>query len=329
MRVNIPNPCSENWAEMSTTQRGAFCQKCAVDVIDFSKKNAQEVKETLKANIGKHMCGRFSTTQLTDLSHAYQVWENQSARTFQSKFLWACMIAFGLTLFTGCENSIAQDHAINSFNSHQINLAIDDSTKTDSTITTSYIDRTINGQVEYTDFVKGDIDISEPELEIKILGEFVSENDEIDEVIEPMVCDTITEDSTVKTPPSPLVIQPDKVRHVMGKIAPPPRFNDYLADTVKVETIPESIETATINALVYPNPTTGVAKLKVNVTEAEYYTIELYSFQGEKINTIFTGVIENNQRTFEIDLSNYPSGTYLVKITSNYVAHVLKIIKVN
>ena len=109
MRVNIPKPCNENWGEMSPAQRGAFCQTCAIDVIDFSNKNPEEVKETLKANIGKHICGRFKKSQLSDLSRTYQIWENQSTKTFQSKFLWACMIAFGLTLFTGCENSNAQE----------------------------------------------------------------------------------------------------------------------------------------------------------------------------------------------------------------------------
>ncbi|MFT5823641.1 MAG: hypothetical protein ACI8ZM_004903, partial [Crocinitomix sp.] len=324
MRVNIPSPCSENWNEMSTTQRGAFCQKCAVDVIDFSKKNAQEVKETLKANIGKHMCGRFTTTQLAGLSHAYQVWENQSTRTFQSKFLLACVMAFGLTLFTGCENSIAQSDSFKSFNPNQITLAIEDSTKTDSTQMTQNIDTTINGYIDYTDFVKGDI---EAVPEIMMLGEFVSEIDTIDEIdeIDENVCTSTTEDSTKNASGNAPVIQPEKFRYTMGKIAPPPRFNDYLEDTVKVETILERIKTAGISAMVYPNPTTDIARLKVNVTEAEYYAIELYNFQGKKISTVFAGVIENNKRTFEIDLSNYPSGTYIIKITSNYVAHALKL----
>ncbi len=321
MKVNIPDPCNENWAEMSPTQRGAFCQKCAVDVIDFSNKNAQEIKETLKANIGKHMCGRFTNTQLADLSHSYQVWENQSTRTFQSKFLWACMLAFGMTLFTGCENSIAQNENINI---DQISLAIEDSTKTDSIISTTTTIPDITGE---DDFIQGDIDISEPEPdpEIMWLGEPVIEFEDLEDVELP-ICNTTTQDSAVSNLPG---IPPNKNHFIIGKIAPPPRFNDFLADTVKIETIPKSIEAETIKAMVYPNPTTGISKLNVKINVPEYYTIDLYNFQGDKISTIFSGNLDQSTQTFDLDLSHYSSGIYLVKITSNYVAHALKINKVN
>lgn len=322
MRVDIPNPCNENWTEMTPTQRGAFCQKCAVDVIDFSNKNAQEVKETLKANIGKHMCGRFTNTQLSDLSHSYQVWENQSTRTFQSKFLWACMLAFGMTLFTGCENSIAQNENINSNSINQINLAIDDSTKIDTIIST--ID-TIPSAINNNDFIQGDVDISYPEPEEMWLGEPVIDFQDIDE-IEESTCNTTTEDSLVNILPA---VQPNKNHFIMGKMAPPPRFTDFLEDTVKIETIPKSITTEAVNAMVYPNPTTGISKLNVKVNDPEYYTIELYNFQGDHISTIFSGNLKQSTQTFDLDLSNYSSGIYLVKITSNYIAHALKLNKVN
>jgi hypothetical protein len=36
MGISINEPCHEDWATMTETQKGAFCQKCALEVIDFT-----------------------------------------------------------------------------------------------------------------------------------------------------------------------------------------------------------------------------------------------------------------------------------------------------
>jgi hypothetical protein len=323
MRVNIPKPCTENWGEMSPTQRGAFCQTCAVDVIDFSNKNPEEVKATLKANIGKHMCGRFKKSQLSDLSRTYQIWENQSTKTFQSKFLWACMIAFGLTLFTGCENSNAQELMLNALNESQATLVNTDSLQANSDTTLTDTTSIQKNNVEPSAIIKGDFDDSEPE--IMWLGEPAIEFDDFDET-ELTQCEQTVEDTTQITIPDKV---PAPVEYIKGKFAAPPRFSDYLADTVKIETLPPAIETETIQAMAFPNPSTGLSTLKVNTSEPDHYAIELYNLEGSKISTIYAGKIGRSEQFFELDLSNYPSGIYLVKITSDYVAHALKINKVN
>jgi len=89
MRISINKPCHENWAEMTPTQQGAFCQKCAVDVVDFSEKSPQQVKEILLAKRNDHICGRFSKNQLVGLNEVYENWTDQSVPVFRSKFLWA------------------------------------------------------------------------------------------------------------------------------------------------------------------------------------------------------------------------------------------------
>lgn len=323
MRVNIPKPCNENWGEMSPAQRGAFCQTCAIDVIDFSNKNPEEVKETLKANIGKHICGRFKKSQLSYLSRTYQIWENQSTKTFQSKFLWACMIAFGLTLFTGCENSNAQELMLNALNENQTTLVIKASLQTNSD--TTLIDSTSiqANNIEPSAFVKGDIDYNEPE--IMWLEEPAIEFDDFDD-IEGTNCQIPTEDTTHNAIPDQIL---DPIEYIKGKFEAPPRFNDYLADTVKIETLPPAIETKTIQALAYPNPSTDFSTLKVSTNEPGYYAIELFNLEGKKLNTIYAGRIGHDAQNFDIDLSSYPTGIYLIKITSDDVAHALKINKVN
>lgn len=62
IRVEIPEPCSENWNEMTPTERGAFCHKCNKDVFDFSFMTDSEIIQTLSNN--KNTCGRFREDQL-------------------------------------------------------------------------------------------------------------------------------------------------------------------------------------------------------------------------------------------------------------------------
>ena len=43
LQLSIPEPCHENWQEMTPTQQGRFCKACAKEVIDFSMMTDTEV----------------------------------------------------------------------------------------------------------------------------------------------------------------------------------------------------------------------------------------------------------------------------------------------
>lgn len=62
IRISIPKPCHEQWDDMTATDRGAFCQSCQTEVIDFSTMTDREVVEYLSKN--KTGCGRFRNDQL-------------------------------------------------------------------------------------------------------------------------------------------------------------------------------------------------------------------------------------------------------------------------
>jgi len=63
LHINIPEPCHENWAEMTPTQCGAFCKACQKEVIDFTTKSEAEIVEILSTANGK-VCGRIATDKL-------------------------------------------------------------------------------------------------------------------------------------------------------------------------------------------------------------------------------------------------------------------------
>lgn len=63
-KLKIPEPCHENWNEMTPIQSDCrHCAACDRQIVDFSKKTDAEVLRYLQQNSGK-ICGRFSALQL-------------------------------------------------------------------------------------------------------------------------------------------------------------------------------------------------------------------------------------------------------------------------
>jgi hypothetical protein len=140
------------------------------------------------------MCGRFVTSQLADFNSDYHIWHNQTNPTFQSKFLYALVLAFGLSLFS-CSPSNDQ-HVVREI--QEITSIIDTITKVDTTQNTlsSSVDSTKisdqqnqtcppttieyfeMGELEYTpevehEMTKGEITIQNTsEFNDSIMGEF-------------------------------------------------------------------------------------------------------------------------------------------------------------
>ena len=102
-KVILPKPCSENWNEMTPTEKGAYCQKCQLEVMDFTQKSNDQIREILIANQGKRTCGHISKTQLDSINIDYSFWEKPTILSIRSRLLYACVMVFGMTLFTGCE----------------------------------------------------------------------------------------------------------------------------------------------------------------------------------------------------------------------------------
>ena len=62
LKITIPEPCSEDWNQMTPTQKGAFCKSCAKEVVDFTSTSKSELARKIKH--GQNLCGRFKASQL-------------------------------------------------------------------------------------------------------------------------------------------------------------------------------------------------------------------------------------------------------------------------
>jgi hypothetical protein len=62
-RISLPEPCHENWQEMTPTEKGRFCASCQKEVIDFTQLNDAKIVAFLKQG-QQGFCGRFRETQL-------------------------------------------------------------------------------------------------------------------------------------------------------------------------------------------------------------------------------------------------------------------------
>ena len=66
-KISIPEPCHENWGQMSPEKQGRHCGVCDKVVVDFSKKSTPEIIDYLESTPGK-TCGRFRKGQLSESS---------------------------------------------------------------------------------------------------------------------------------------------------------------------------------------------------------------------------------------------------------------------
>ncbi|MGB1039778.1 MAG: hypothetical protein ACPGVD_02810 [Flavobacteriales bacterium] len=64
MKLSIPEPCHENWNEMSPTDKGRFCGSCQKEVTDFTQMTKVEIKEFFIRKASESTCGRFENRQI-------------------------------------------------------------------------------------------------------------------------------------------------------------------------------------------------------------------------------------------------------------------------
>ena len=99
--ISIPKPCHEDWNKMTPDAKGAFCGSCQKSVYDFSDKSDEEIIAVFEKEEKGKVCGRFAPAQLTRPVISFGNETSTSSRL--AVFLYALLLAFGATLFSGAE----------------------------------------------------------------------------------------------------------------------------------------------------------------------------------------------------------------------------------
>lgn len=67
IKLSVASPCAEKWDHFTPTSKGAFCQACSKNVIDFTKMSQEEIFLFFN-NRTTPTCGRFRPDQLKSYS---------------------------------------------------------------------------------------------------------------------------------------------------------------------------------------------------------------------------------------------------------------------
>ena len=95
------------------------------------------------------------------------------------------------------------------------------------------------------------------------------------------------------------------------------RSNNLLTSTRNTATA-----TQTLNINVYPNPAVNVLNINLNTTKKDNYAVEIYDLQGHKV---LSETLNVNGNALSVDVSNMPSGTYIVQVRGAEVSGTSKI----
>lgn len=279
---------------MTPTEKGAFCQKCAAEVYDFTHKSNEEIKQTLRSLIGQPVCGKITLSQEATLNAEFDAWLFQSKRSFQSKLVLSLIVVFGLTLFSCSHEDKAIIEAVQASAMHAMQ---DQAGKTPVVPVAEMPVNTIQipeaGEIAY------------PEME------YVEPMDiELDEVA---------------------VHGSDYDVRVVGAMVSTRAYTEFLTSTVTppVELDENGVPYPTVfAALVYPNPVMTETTFKLDVPVENQFGINLYDLNGKFIQSIHSGTIPRGTFRQTIDLGNQPAGIYLVTIYSRDFKETVRISKI-
>jgi flagellar hook assembly protein FlgD len=78
---------------------------------------------------------------------------------------------------------------------------------------------------------------------------------------------------------------------------------------------------------IFPNPTNEITNLVFNVSESDNIILSLYNINGQLIKIIDQGQKTKGTYSYQIDLSTFESGVYVLTLQTNKRKYTQKIIK--
>lgn len=298
--IGIHEPCSENWNEMSPNEKGAFCQKCATQVYDFTNKTSLEIKQTLRELIGQPVCGRITGPQEAALNAEFELWNQKSKQRLQSALVFSLIVVFGLTLFS-CSHEQDKQQIEQLQATAMKAIAQQQAGKADFTKTPSS-----------QQSVEQEIRLVEPKVEELLVYEEVFMQDiNLDEV----EIDGYTYHGGGYG--GAMVISETYRNFLMQEVELAPVYDE------QGRLIPTEF-----SSIVFPNPATTETTFELAVPITGQFEINLFDMNGKFIQSIHSGEIQRGTFQQQINLLDLNPGIYLVTIVSKDYKETVRISKI-
>jgi hypothetical protein len=294
--IGIHEPCSENWNAMAPTEQGAFCQKCATQVYDFTGKSGQEIKETLRSLIGQPVCGRITASQEAALNAEFEAYTFRSQRSFQSALVFSLIVVFGLTLFS-CSNE--QDRKQIKEIQAAAMKAVQHQAKESENLPVTAPAKVIEavpemkpGELQYKD-LQTDLEAVDIRSELYLI---------------------------------------DGEHSYGGAMVMTHVYQDFLYQEIPV--IAEELDEngnpypKTFESIAFPNPATTETTFELKVPVKNMFEIALYDMNGQLIRSVYSGEIDRGTFRHQLELTNLTPGIYLIAILSKDYKETVRISKI-
>lgn len=320
MKISIPEPCSEDWSKMTPTEKGAFCQKCALEVTDFTNKTALEIKSILTEKIEskQRVCGHIENRQLIELNNDFIPWKSDQ-ESFRAVWMFSLIAVFGMTLFS-CQSTFSKE-IVEKMNVSSMEMIDEDEKDTldlarlnDSIKMIPHHDTLSTATIRWNDVFGGPIVMQggfSGGLEIPFW--------------EPLICinwtGTLALDGFVSIDPAPeedtvnqanLILNPLQARYISpNKPVAPSEPTQQVAQRIIAK---HEKGKPDFTAYISPNPINPTSKLYLTIPEEGILRLSIWELSSRsKIHSERFELVFGNH-TADINFMDFPTGKYAAQL---------------
>ncbi len=284
---------------MTPTEKGAFCQKCAKQVIDFTSKSNAEIKAVFMEMAGQQVCGKIRNTQMDSFNLEAKASQLNSSRAFQSRMVFSLVVVFGLSLFS-CTTEKEKKTILKMQETIAQTLAQPEATPV---IETLPIEQKVM-IAEEAHLVRCGIQSKRADYDVMATREPLEEKNQMHEKIEYEMLGGMSyrfADFEMLEPVSTPVVEYDE----NGAAIP-----------------------AEFNSKAFPNPASTSTTLEIGLPADDLVEISLYDLNGQFIRYVFSGNLKRGTHTYPVDLIDLPAGMYLFITHSKNYSGTTRFVKV-
>ena len=299
--VRIDKPCTENWNEMTPTERGAFCQKCCKQVLDFTNQTNDQIQFALRNSNGEEVCAKITKDQLSSLNWEFEQWQSSATMNVQRMSFYALLFVFGLSMVSCSNQEDGQRVKTLQQSVSQVLKAEKKSVRKTS-------------RVEPRRIIS---EVIEPKTEI--IQETTETTEKPIEKTEP----TITKGDLVGAPTREVGTV------MMGAMVMVPQYIEHIEEVMPEEVYDENgtLIPTEFSSLAYPNPTKGNTTIKFEVPTETDAVIQVFSMNGNLIYSFDRNLYRPGTHELPINLIDQAPGMYLVTIMSEEYQETIRISK--